>query len=175
MAIEEKLKKALRKGDAERVRIVCSGIFAKYKRLMFSLAYQILKNQEDAEDATQDAFIALFSRLKPDFEFSSIKYYLLNSVRFISYKIKKERAKFADEFPEEELGLSEDVMRRLDELESLSYLRKALSEEELTIVLKHLLEEKTFREIAKEKGVSENSISAKYRRALDKVRKERNT
>ena len=44
---------------------------ARYQRLIFSIAWQLLRNREEAEDATQQAFVNVYSRLKamPDLDF----------------------------------------------------------------------------------------------------------
>lgn len=60
MSLEDKLRWFLRKGDSNDVRNVCEEIFAKYQRLVFFVSYRILDNQEDAEDATQEAFVSVF-------------------------------------------------------------------------------------------------------------------
>lgn len=171
MSWEKKLAQALKRGDGDEVWKVCSEIFDEYHRLVFAVSYQILGDREDAEDASQEAFVSFFSKLDSQKEFSSIKYYLLSSARFISYRIKREKETREEEFPEERLGFSEDITKRLDESQAMQALQASLTEEEFALVLEHVLEEKTFREIAEERGVSENSISSKYKRTLDKARK----
>ena len=55
-----------------------------------------------------------------------------------------------------------------------SYIEKFkafLTEEEIELVVLRLLYGYRFREIAEEKGVSENVISSKYKRTIDKLKK----
>ncbi|MEZ5045728.1 MAG: sigma-70 family RNA polymerase sigma factor [Chitinophagaceae bacterium] len=57
---------SIRGGDHTQFRVLVD----KYKDLSFSLACSILKNEHDAEDALQEAFIKVFKRIHT-FQFSS--------------------------------------------------------------------------------------------------------
>jgi RNA polymerase sigma-70 factor (ECF subfamily) len=48
-----------------------SVLVARYQRLAYSIAWQLLQNREEAEDVTQEAFVKVYSRLKamPDLNF----------------------------------------------------------------------------------------------------------
>lgn len=173
MDLEKALRKAIAKRDEDRIRQIYSEIFEKYRRLVYAVCFDILGNEEDAEDASCEAFLSLYEKLGPDFEFNSIKYYLLNTSRYISYSKKKEKERFSEELKEEDVGFSEDFITNLEMQETLKMMREVLNDEEMSLVLEHILEERTFREMAERRGVSEYSISGKYKRALDKVKKRR--
>jgi len=54
----------------------------RYERVLFSVALRMLGNPEDARDATQDAFIKVFQRLrdyKPEYRFFSWIYRILTN------------------------------------------------------------------------------------------------
>jgi transcriptional regulator len=55
----------------------------------------------------------------------------------------------------------------------LALVKKVLTKEEITIVLSHLEEGMSFREIAFSLHESPNAISGKYARAIDKIKKAR--
>lgn len=46
-------------------------LVARYQRLAYSIAWQLLQNREEAEDVTQEAFVRVYNRLKdsPDLNF----------------------------------------------------------------------------------------------------------
>jgi RNA polymerase sigma factor (sigma-70 family) len=167
--LERDLKKALEKGDPEQIKMVCSVIYQEYYRLLFYVSLGILSSREEAEDAAGEAFLSFFSRLEETRKARSIKYYLVSSVRFISYKRKK-KDDAQDEFSEETESPSEDLLAKCDASSSLQKLKGALSAEEMSIVVQHLEYDLTFKEIARAKNVSEDSISSKYRRAIEKLR-----
>jgi RNA polymerase sigma-70 factor (ECF subfamily) len=55
-------------------------LVGRYERVLFSVAYRMLGNREDAADATQTAFVRAFERLgtyKPEFKFFSWIYRIL--------------------------------------------------------------------------------------------------
>lgn len=173
MNLQKALRKAIARGDKEKIKEIYSIIFERYRRLVYVVCFEILGNKEDAEDASYDSFLSLYEKLGPGFEFSTIKYYLLNTAKYISYAKKKEKERFCDDFKEDASGMSEDIVAILDKQDSLKILKESLNEEELHIVLEHIIEEKTFKEMAEERGVSEYSVSGKYKRALDKVKERR--
>ncbi|MCG8702174.1 MAG: RNA polymerase sigma factor [Bacteroidales bacterium] len=57
---------SVKEGDTSGFRFLVD----KYKDVSFSLAYSILKNQQDAEDALQESFVKAFKGLK-SFKFKS--------------------------------------------------------------------------------------------------------
>lgn len=173
MDLQKALRKAIARGDEEKIRLIYAEIFEKYRRLVYAVCFDILGNKEDAEDVSYEAFLSLYEKLGPDFEFSSIKYYLLNTSRYLSYSKKREGEKLAPDFKDDSIGYSEDFIANLDKEESLRIMKEALSDEELVIVIEHILEERTFKEMGERRGVSENSISGKYKRALDKIKERR--
>lgn len=173
MDLEKALRKAIAKRDEDKIRQIYSEIFEKYRRLVYAVCFDILGNEEDAEDASYEAFLSLYEKLGPDFEFDSIKYYLLNTSRYISYSKKREKERFSEDFKDENVGFSEDFITNLEMQETIKMMMEVLNDEEMSLVLEHILEEKTFREMAERRGVSEYSISGKYKRALDKVKERR--
>ena len=47
-----------------------SCLVAKYEQMAFTIAFRIIGNREEAEEATQDAFLKMYRAL-PDFHFES--------------------------------------------------------------------------------------------------------
>jgi len=171
MSLERDLQKAIRKGDVDGIKSVCSAIYDEYRRLLFHVSFEITGVAEEAEDASEEAFVSFFSRLEEAGNVKSIKYYLVSSARFISYKARRrmEGEPPADEEPE---SLDPDVPSSLDGIETLRRAKEIMTSEEADLVVKHLEYGLTFREISERRGVSEDSVSGKYKRAIDKLRKE---
>lgn len=57
-----------------------SCLVAKYEQMAFTIAFRIIGNREEAEEATQDAFLKMYRAL-PDFHFESKFLYLVLSHR----------------------------------------------------------------------------------------------
>lgn len=170
MKIEERLRKALDSGDKAAIRLVLEEIYSSYSRLAFFVAKQILE-EEDAEDAVSEAFVSFFNNLSAKRDVKNVKYYLLNSVKFICYHKKKEAEKKLSYDDDLVSGGEEiDVAKKLDEAEMLSEIKDVLNSEEAHLLIEHLEFGKTFQEIAAEEKTTGSSISSKYKRALDKLK-----
>jgi len=170
MKIEERLRAALDRGDETSIRQVFEEIYSSYSRLAFFVARQIL-GEEDAEDAVSEAFVSFFDNLASKRDVRNIKYYLLNSVKFISYRKKKEAEKklaFDDDLLSDDKGV--DVAKNLDNVEMLGEIKDVLTPSEMHLLVEHLELGKTFREIALEEKTTGSSISSKYKRTLDKLK-----
>jgi RNA polymerase sigma-70 factor, ECF subfamily len=55
---DEDLVNAMRDGQLEALRV----LYRRYSRLIYTLAYRILQNPEEAEEITQDVFLTLWHR-----------------------------------------------------------------------------------------------------------------
>jgi RNA polymerase sigma factor, sigma-70 family len=170
-ALEKELRAALHSGQAANVKAVMAKIYEAYSRLAFYVAKQILGNDEDAEDASSEAFVSFFNSLPAHRDVTSIKYYLLNSTRFIAYKKKKAQEKQGSY--DDEIAPSNPIKSipdKLDEEETLNSFKGVLSPEEMEIVVEHLELGLTFREIGKNLHTTGSAISSKYKRIIDKLR-----
>lgn len=167
---EKEWNSAVSRSDEQRIGKVAEAIYNQYVRLVFKVAYTILLNKEEAEDVTQDVFISFFNTREKALEVTNIKYYLLNSAKFISYKRKQK--------DETTIGFEEEKTNSNFELpiESLLFSNKnssgkpLLNEEEANIIIKHLEYDFTFKEIGEELGQTTHAISGIYRRAIEKLR-----
>ena len=54
--VETMMKKALRWGDADSFRYASALLYETYYKLVFSVAFNILGQKEDAEDVAQEVF-----------------------------------------------------------------------------------------------------------------------
>lgn len=102
----EQIEKSLA-GDTEAFAV----IVRHYQTAIFNMAFRILGNQEDAMDATQEAFIKLYSHL-PAFRgarFTNWFYQIATSVCLDRYRQnKKQRLRSGPECPEHLLSRKRD-------------------------------------------------------------------
>lgn len=167
---EKEWNDAVSSFDERKIPQIAEAIYNQYVRLVFKVAYTILLNKEEAEDVTQDVFVSFYNTRETGTHISNIKYYLLNSAKFISYK-KKQKSETLMDFEEERAGESFELP-----LESILYSNKnvngtaLLSSEEANIIIKHLEYDFTFKEIGEETGKTTHAVSGIYRRAIEKLR-----
>ena len=158
----------------EEIRDLSSRLYETYSRLAYNVAFSILGNEEEAKDAVGEAFVSFLSNLNDVGKIKSIKYYLLSSIRYISYRQKKEGERTRPFDEDSDCFLKEEPLSEtLDAIALLALVKKILTKEEIVIVLSHLEEGMCFRKIAVLLHQTPDAISGKYTRAIGKIRKAR--
>lgn len=145
-------------------------LYNQYSRAMYSLAYRILNNREDAEDVLQEAFVECFRNLDT-FRFEStfgawLKRIVVN--RCIN-QVKKKRADLeytetlpavAEEQEDEPVYDTREIIKRIAELPDGYRI----------VLTLYLLEGYDHSEIAQILGISESTSKSQYSRAKDKLK-----
>lgn len=139
---------------------------------MYMVAFRILRNRADAEDAVQDVFLKLLKN-EPT-EISNGRAYIFQTVRNTAISRLRRRNFETSTDPEELLPLlrndeaedggSDSVAEQFEEL------MEELDDEEREIFTLHVDAELGFREIAKMTGLSTASVFRRYRSAIRKLR-----
>ena len=142
-------------------------IYNKYASLVYYVSFEILKSNEDAEDIVNETFLKMYSSRKELKEYQSVKYFLLAISKNLSINLYNKKILTCSldvEIPSNDMPFDEL-------LEFKNKYKDVLTEEELSIVMDHLLCDFKFKEIAMIKNTTTDSISGKYRRALEKLKK----
>ena len=166
----------LKKGDISAFQSIYN---AYYKRI-YNFCLKLLPSVDDAQEATQKVFIALWEQRDQIDETKSLTSYIFFIARYTAYHDFKNLVyhQAAFEYFASSQGAFPETAR--DEL-----LFK-----ELTNVLNNIIEQLppqrrmifrlsrfynlTYKLIAKKLGISENTVDTQIRRALDHIRKEYN-
>lgn len=114
------------------------------------------------------SFCQFFNKGIGILEIDNYKYYLVNATKFAAYKIAKKKVSISDE---EIDNFGEDDVYNYSFLPTIQILKKHLSKEELIILIEKTINEKSFKEIAKERNLRVNQISGIYFRAKNKAKK----
>ena len=139
-------------------------IFEKYKRLVYYVAYDITKDEEETKDIVSEAFLKMYEKRRFFASEKELKYYLLVTSKNIS--INRVKANLVHE------SISEDESGKEDGRNVNIYLEKfkdVLDEEEYRYLVLHLLYGFSYREIAKANGLTTAQVSSKYRRGIKKL------
>lgn len=142
-------------------------IYDAYKYLVFYIALQYVKEKETAEDVTNETFMQFYAHKEHIKQPSQIKSYLARISKNLALNAAIASLKRRESLSQ--MAVEED--RPDDFATYLAKFSSFLKEEEVDLIILHLLYGFTFREIAQEKQVTVDVISSKYKRALDKVRK----
>ena len=152
-------------------------LYAKYEGYLLTRAAALLIDMADAEDAVHDVFVA-FAQSRERIKLNgSLKGYLatcvLNRARDVIRARRRGKGVRLDEMPEPASGTDDrpDVSAMCDE-ESRG-LHRALAGipyEQREVVVLHVQDGMTFRQIADLQRVSINTVQGRYRYGLAKLR-----
>ena len=170
MFLEQKLKLALKFADEQKIHEVFNEIYLKYGKLVYFIISKYVDNHQDIEDLTQEAFLKFFNGLHKT-EINNIKYYLVISAKNIAVNFLRNKQM---KFELDEQILFATLCEKEDGnccIDIIKDLKSFLDTEEVYIVLQHVLNDKSFKEISKECGKNISTIMAKYYRSINKIRK----
>lgn len=144
-------------------------LYIKYRQDMYAVAYSILHNCEDAEDAVHEAFVSIANNFEKINQIAcqEIKYYFVIIVRNISINIyngNKRRAKYCEILDDNEVSVNIDFFERYDYqqlIKSISELPAIYKD----IVFLYFCEELSAKEIAKMLNISASTVWKRAERA----------
>lgn len=155
-------------------------LYMKYRQKMYAVAYKILHNVEDAEDAVHNAFIAIADnfekvRLIPCHKTEA---YTVITVRNISINIYNKNKKSAERFSElddNQVSVEMDFFENID-MEELIKTISGLPVMYKDVLFLHYRDEYTHKEIAGILNISVETVRKRTERAkkLLKEKLERN-
>ena len=169
MEIDDKiLIKKLKSKDQYKVDEAFEALYQKYSKLVYVCIKKYIKNNADIEDILSDTFLKIFEHRYDLNEAKNFKYYIVTTANNLAINFVKKKNNNYD-------LIDIDVV---DEYESddseikgmIDKLKEYLNDEEINIIIMHLIYAYTFDEIAKKENESENTIKTKYYRALKKVK-----
>jgi RNA polymerase sigma factor (sigma-70 family) len=167
-------------------------LYGRYEQRVYNLCYRILGTQDDAADATQEAFVSVFKRLPKlqgrDLAFGS---YVFTSARNACYDLidRRRRAEPSDQIPESSIPVGggvggggvgfdpgdpeDDPERRLLLAAGQEEIRAAnatLPERQREVLALRELEELSYDEIAEIMDLNRNSVAQLISRARISLR-----
>jgi len=147
-----------------------------YKNAVFSIAFRMLENEQDAEEAVQDAFLQAFKALgsfRGDAKFSTWLYRIVVNIALARLKKMKNRGHYAEiEVAEELFEVIETGYRGLTAADQTKFINLALgrlSPEDRLLMALYYLEEQTLPEIEVITGISRENLKMRLHRARKKM------
>jgi RNA polymerase sigma-70 factor (ECF subfamily) len=148
-------------------------IYEKYKNELLALAIVLCSDRVYAEDALHDVFISL-ARVAPKLNLTTdLKSYLascvVNRLRNIQRAERKVTALVEVDFPSLKSDNPEDQAISVEQSRRINNALMQIPLEQREVVCLHIQSELKFRQIAKQLGVSINTIQSRYRYAINKL------
>jgi RNA polymerase sigma factor (sigma-70 family) len=145
-----------------------SDLIDRYKRYVYTIAFKILQNRPEAEEAAQDTFIKAYNAMR-NFNRQAKFSTWLYSIAFntaVSYKRKhKQKLQSIENTIIEYQQDAEGVLERSDKKRYLAEAMDKLSESDRAALTLYYLQEFSLEEIAEITGSPSNTIKVRIHRA----------
>ena len=166
---EKRLFRVVNKGCEQEIEEFYLYLYNKYKNLLVFVASRYLDNTEDVKDIVQDTFIEFFNNTNK--KHTNIKSFLTISCMHnaLDYLKKKKRIDIID-IEDIDLYGNDEIKPHESYSEIVADLKNYLNEEEINIVLSHLLYGYDFNNLSKTLKKNVNSVKSIYYRSIKKYR-----
>ncbi len=160
------------RGDRGALR----GVYEKYKDNLVTLAAALLTDVSSAEDVVHDVFVSFIGSSGKFRLTGSLKGYLATCVANNARNRNKSKRRRNGAVPDETNAAGTDSSNPEfaavfgEELRQLSKALGQLPYEQREVLILHSYSGIRFKAIAKQQGVSINTVQGRYRYALDKLR-----
>ena len=152
---------------ADSGRDLLDHVYDEHARALFRYAKALLGSSDDAEDAVQDVFVRLARDVKRIRRIEDLQKYLFKATRNAAYSILRSR-KRQERFIEDALSCAPETPGC--ETGILLELFAQLPPEQREALALKVFSGFTFREIGEVIGKSQNTISSRYRYAIERLR-----
>ena len=169
MTLENKLKNALKSNDINKIHAVFDEIYTMYGRLVYFKISQYVDNKLLVEEFSQDVFVSFYNNIM-NCEITNIKYYLVTAAKNkgIDYLNKK---KVEVIFDEKAIFEKEDYSSNIGYNEIIEKMKLFLTEFEIEIIIKHVVDGYSFKQLSSMYNKPLNTIFSIYSRSLKKFKK----
>ncbi len=170
---DEQLLEAVGNGSKEALGL----LFRRHGRVVFNVAWRILRDESEADDLRQDVFLYIFERAK---HYDSQKSTAVSWIVQVTYHRAIDRRRYLsfrqhyklEALDEQRQGptAAEVSMDQLDGKAILNKLRGQLTSDQQQTLELHFFEGYSFREIAEKSGQPLGNVRHHYYRALERLR-----
>lgn len=162
----------LQKGDSEAF----TGIYYKYNKLLYAIAYKYLQDSETVEDIVQHVFLKLWesrtllqeSMNLRNFLYTMTKNHVLNEIRNLTTAMEK-NYEMIQEKPESEDTLQQQIENR-DLIASFHSVMKELPSRQRQVCFYRLEEGLSAAEVADKMGVSVSTVKTLFQLGIKTIR-----
>ena len=170
---EQRIIEQVKQGDLLSFRLLVD----KYKTMAFNIAIQIVRNNEDAEELVQDAFMKVYQSInsfKGESKFSTWFYRIVFNLAVSKTRKKTIDTKNIDDIKISDSKISETyeefaALEKEERSKQLQEAIKKLSEDEALIITLFYLNENSVEEISEITNFSVSNVKVKLFRARKKL------
>ena len=179
----------LKRIDAED-RISFEELFGRYSSMVFSLAYQVLGDREEAQDVSQEVFLAIYSKMDSFRGESSLKTWIYSiavhraSNRFRWRNRKRRRGSLSLEEhlsrkPEQDYSINlrspakspeEEMLYKEEREQVIKWLSELPMQQRIAVILRDI-EGLTYEEIAESMRISLGTVKSRIARGRETLKR----
>lgn len=152
------------RGDEEAFGL----LYEHTRRGIYAFVYGYLKNEQDAEDVTQDVYIRIRRNAWQYKAGTDARAWMFQIAKNLSLNRLRERKR---EVPLHEQRENAMPVHNLPQGEVFDVMKRTLDAQEWEIVVLHLLWGYRHREIAEKLFLPTGTVTSKYKRALEKIKR----
>ena len=146
--------------------------FEKTKRPTFNLIYSYMKDCDESEDILQETYIKFLRYKKRIKEDMNILAYLFQIAKSLSLNYIKKNKRFIRLEDEDNIIYEREHTQELEDSKIVQVMKKVLNDNEFQIVILHVVNEMTHKEISELLNKPLGTITWAYNNAIAKVRRE---
>ena len=146
--------------------------FEKTKRPTFNLIYSYIKDRDESEDILQETYIKFLRYKKRIKEDMNILAYLFQIAKSLSLNYIKKNKRFIPLEDEDNIIYEREHTQKLEDSKIVQIMKKVLNDNEFQIVILHVVNEMTHKEISELLNKPLGTITWAYNNAIAKVRRE---
>jgi RNA polymerase sigma-70 factor (ECF subfamily) len=162
------LRAALKRNDPAAVEL----LWDRYAKDLFAYLQAVLCSRHDAEDALQAVFIRIVQKRHRLAKARLLDAYVYRIARNEAFRLidrrKKERS--VGDINESWMVVSEDKLVPNDMAERLQNALAGLPQSQREVIVMKIYRQKTFLEISRLLGISQNTAASRYRYGMEKLR-----
>jgi RNA polymerase sigma factor (sigma-70 family) len=149
----------------------------QYKCMVFTVAYRIVRNQEDAEEIAQDTFIKAYQSLgqfEKKSKFSTWLYRIvfnssISHTRKRKHEMQQLNFDIVQNFTSDDLVENLEILDHAEQKKLINHLMNNLDPDDSAIITLFYMEDRTTEEIAEITGLSQSNVKVKLHRIRGKM------
>lgn len=163
---EKELKQLFIELKSSNNKVVFETLYKKYNKLVYRIAFTILKNKEDSEDIVQAVFSKIYSLPKDKLPIDNIATWIYSVTKNEAISLYRKRKNTIDLDCMYEIADSDDEINRIVDQDRYNRILSKLNDKEKEVVSLKILTSLTFDEIAKLLDEPAGTVKWRYYKSI---------
>ena len=163
---EKELKRLFTELKSSNNKVAFETLYKKYNKLVYRIAFTILKNKEDSEDIVQAVFSKIYSLPKDKLPIDNIATWIYSVTKNEAISLYRKRKNTVDLDTMYEIADSDNEINRIVDQDRYNRILSKLNDKEKEIVSLKILTNLTFEEIAKILGQPTGTVKWRYYKSI---------